>query len=224
LTQVIDALIAIKTGLGRPEAHKLISKMPATVLAGADRKTADGATEKLKATGAQAATKIVPLGPDIAREWGKRRTVAADFLFDQPVMLGSLRIGPDLANVGLRQTNNAPLLVHLYNPKIAEPKSIMPPYRFLFERRKIDPQPSPESLKLPGDLAPESRYEIVPGDQAKALVAYLRSLRADAPVFEVPLTPPPTAPTVTATNTPPAAAAASATNAPSAAATNTPAK
>src|SRR5262245_8561870 len=39
-------------------------------------------------------------GTDIHRGWGRRFTVAQDYLNDDPVMLGSLRIGPDLANIG----------------------------------------------------------------------------------------------------------------------------
>ncbi len=37
-------------------------------------------------------------GADILRGWGIRRSTSYDYLFDQPAMLGSLRIGPDLAN------------------------------------------------------------------------------------------------------------------------------
>src|SRR5688572_12382737 len=36
---------------------------------------------------------------DIERGWGNRFTVAQDYLRDQPVMLGSLRAGPDLMNI-----------------------------------------------------------------------------------------------------------------------------
>jgi hypothetical protein len=39
-------------------------------------------------------------GADLARGWGRRRTVARDYLRDQPVMLGTVRFGPDLA-IGL---------------------------------------------------------------------------------------------------------------------------
>ena len=47
-------------------------------------------------------------GSDLARGWGGRtgkvQSVAQDYLYDQPVMLGSLRIGPDLANfAGVRR-------------------------------------------------------------------------------------------------------------------------
>src|SRR4029077_10579063 len=142
---------------------------------------------------------IVPLGADIARGWGKRQTVAADFLFDDPVLPGSLRIGPDLANVGLRWPENWQLN-HLYAPKSEIKDSPMPPYRFLFERRTIERQPSSDALQLPPEFAPPTGFEIVPKPEAKALVAYLQSLRADTPLFEAPLTPPP-APVVS-TNAP----------------------
>ena len=66
----------------------------------------------------------------------------------------------------------------------------MPPYRFLFEQRKIKDRPSPEALVLPGELAPPPGYEIIPRPEALALVAYLTSLRADAPLFTAPLTAP----------------------------------
>src|SRR6185295_313868 len=71
-------------------------------------------------------------GGDIDRGWGVRHSVAQDYIFDQPVLLGSQRIGPDLANVGLRQINAAALFAHLYDPRKAVPGSMMPPYRFLF--------------------------------------------------------------------------------------------
>ena len=57
-------------------------------------------------------------GPDIERGWGKRRSVAEDYLFDSPVMLGSRRVGPDLANVGIRQPDANWHLLHLYDPRL----------------------------------------------------------------------------------------------------------
>ena len=35
----------------------------------------------------------------------KVQSVDQDYLYDRPVMLGSQRVGPDLANIGRRQTN-----------------------------------------------------------------------------------------------------------------------
>ena len=129
-------------------------------------------------------------------------------------MLGSQRIGPDLANVGFWRPSAELLLLHLYNPKILEKKSVMPPYRFLFEKRKMGRTPSPDALKLTGEFAPEPGYEIVPTDKAKQLVAYLLSLRTETVVFETPMT---VAAAPVSTNAP-----AASTNAPAAATTNAP--
>jgi cytochrome c oxidase cbb3-type subunit 2 len=67
----------------------------------------------------------------------------------------------------------------------------MPPYRFLFQKRKIGKVASADALKLTGESAPPAAFEIVPTEDARALVAYLLSLQADAPLFETPVTPPP---------------------------------
>ena len=155
------------------------TREPTTTTIRRARPVADAAVAKLEPTGAKAQVKVIPIGPDIARGWGKRRSVARDFLFDQPVMLGWQRIGPDLADVGSRRPDANWHLTHLYNPRIVEKKSVMPPYRFLFEKRKIERAPSSEALKLSGEYAPEQEYEIVPTDRAKQLVAYVLSLRAD---------------------------------------------
>ena len=154
-------------------------------------------------------------GSDIERGWGTRRTVGADYLFDSPVMIGSQRVGPDLANVGLRQDVNT-LLLRLYNPQITAPegkKSNMPRYPFLFEKRKVAGKPSPDALKLPPSIAPESGYEIVPRREALALVAYLRSLHSETPLFELPSVTPSTN-VVEETNAPAAGTNAAATNPP----------
>jgi cytochrome c oxidase cbb3-type subunit 2 len=123
-------------------------------------------------------------GADIERNWGQRRTVSRDYLHDKPVMLGTMRTGPDLANIGVRQTSVEWHLLHLYDPQITSKGSIMPPFRFLFEKRKIGAKPSPDALALPREFAPEPGYEIVPKPEAKALVQYLLSLKANVPLPE----------------------------------------
>ncbi len=128
------------------------------------------------------------LGPDIYHGWGARRSVAQDYLFDQPVLLGSQRVGPDLANYGRRSDLNG-ILMRLYDPRSLVPGSVMPAYRFLFETRKIEGAPSAEALVLPEQFAPPTGYEVVPGPKARALAAYLLSLRQDGYLFEAP--PPP---------------------------------
>jgi cytochrome c oxidase cbb3-type subunit 2 len=39
---------------------------------------------------------------DIDRKWGDRRSAPRDYIFERPVMLGKMRMGPDLANIGHR--------------------------------------------------------------------------------------------------------------------------
>jgi len=61
----------------------------------------------------------------------------------------------------------------------------------LFEvRKEINGTPSADALtSLPKEFAPADGYEVVPKLEAKQLVAYLLSLRADAPLYEAPFTP-----------------------------------
>ena len=62
--------------------------------------------------------------------------------------------------------------------------STMPPFRYLFEVRKIGREPSPDALQLPQEFAPPAGYEVVPKPEAKELAAYLASLRANAAVVQ----------------------------------------
>lgn len=203
---LIQALLHVQPGWPETEAKAFLGGLPKSVLAGVTKAAADAAAKELTVGGAKPQIWIVPTGPDIARGWGKRRTVAEDFLFDYPVMLGSQRIGPDLADVGTRLPDANWHLRHLYAPRLEVKGSTMPPYRFLFEKRRIERARSPDALTLPPELAPELGYEIVPKPQAKALLAYLMSLRVDAPLFVAPMT---------------VAAPAAETNAPAVSATTT---
>ena len=74
-------------------AKQFISKLPQAVLQSVSKDAAEVAIKALSVGGAKAQLWVVPQGPDIVRGWGKRRTVAEDFLYDNPVMLGSQRIG-----------------------------------------------------------------------------------------------------------------------------------
>jgi cbb3-type cytochrome oxidase cytochrome c subunit len=188
----------------KPQAQptELLATLPATIEEGLTNKAeADAAAKNLSVGGAKAQVWIRPVGPDIDRGWGKRRSVAEDFLYDYPVMPGSQRIGPDLANVGVRLPDANWHLLHLYAPTNKVPGSAMPPYRYLFEKRRIERARSPNALDLPPELAPESGYEIIPKAEARALVAYLLSLRADTPLFNAPLSA--AAPAPPSTNAPP---------------------
>ncbi len=166
-------------------------------------------------------------GADIERGWGTRRSVAADFLYDYPIMIGHLRVGPDLMNFGLRETNRVNVLRHLYDPQSAVPGSMMPAYKFLFEERPLRFGHKPSDDALTGVRGASADVEIVPKPEAVALVEYLLSLRADVPLFEVP---PKIVPTnappggVIDTNAPPGGTAATNAPAPAVAPTNPAAK
>ncbi|HEY2568837.1 MAG TPA: cbb3-type cytochrome c oxidase subunit II [Candidatus Udaeobacter sp.] len=41
-------------------------------------------------------------GADIERKWGDRRSAPRDYIFERPVLLGKMRMGQDLANIGAR--------------------------------------------------------------------------------------------------------------------------
>lgn len=140
-------------------------------------------------------------GTDIARGWGTRRTVARDYIFEKTPFLGSMRIGPDLANVGSPKWRNEPEgenakfkpakrdvawhLLHLYAPTTVVTNSNMPPYRYLFKTQKIGGQKSNYALPLTGKDAPAPGYEVVPTDEALDLVNYLMSLNKSHPLKEV---------------------------------------
>lgn len=113
---------------------------------------------------------------DLERGWGMRRSHPRDYIFDHPQLLGTMRTGPDLANIGVRQPSAEWHHRHLYDPQETSPGSIMPPHRFLYEMRRIEGQPSDDALVLQGKDAPPEGYEVVPTYEAKALVAYLQRL------------------------------------------------
>ncbi len=199
---VIDVLTQALPDASQAEIQQMLVGLPKKVLKGSDRPKANRLVRALKSSGAKSSLSIVPVGADIARGWGKRQTVAQDFLFDSPVMLGSQRIGPDLANVGLREPDARWQYLHLYAPRLEVKGSIMPPFRYLFEERRIRQAPSPDALPLPPDLAPPQGYAVVPARHAQGLVAYMLSLVATAPLFNAPLTVPPSAEPAAQTNAP----------------------
>ncbi|HEX7382564.1 MAG TPA: cbb3-type cytochrome c oxidase subunit II [Nevskiaceae bacterium] len=106
-----------------------------------------------------------------------RPSAPGDFAYQTPELLGSERTGPDLTNVGNRQ-GEVWQYMHLYDPRSVSPKSIMPNFRFLF--RVVDDVPEGETaVPLPPAFAPK-HGKVIPTHEAKALVAYLMSLKQPA--------------------------------------------
>lgn len=86
-------------------------------------------------------------GADIKRGWGQRRNVSRDYLYDNPTMLGTMRTGPDLANVGSRYSEQWQH-THLYNARTINEWSIMPSFAFLYTKEKVVGARSEKALKL----------------------------------------------------------------------------
>jgi cytochrome c oxidase cbb3-type subunit II len=111
--------------------------------------------------------------PDAQRGWG-RASVAADYYYDKPHLLGTMRTGPDLFNIGARQPSADWNLGHLYQPRAYTPGSIMPSYPFLFEvKDKADA--ADRVVNLPPGYSPAGKV-VVARPEALDLVQYLLGL------------------------------------------------
>lgn len=123
-------------------------------------------------------------GPDLQRGWG-RPSVPADYLYDKPHLLGSMRTGPDLFNIGARQPSKDWHLGHLYQPRAYVPGSIMPSFRYLFTVKdaKEAEREGEQPITLPPAFAPLLGQVVVPTPEALDLVKYLLALDHTYPVL-----------------------------------------
>jgi cytochrome c oxidase cbb3-type subunit 2 len=119
---------------------------------------------------------------DMDRGWGSRPNVPSDYYFDRPHLLGTMRTGPDLINVGQRLPDADWHLIHLYNPRAVVQWSIMPAFPFLFEVK--GPQEvglGERVVPVPPAFAPGRKEVIVASPDALALTAYLMTLKRNHP-------------------------------------------
>ena len=119
------------------------------------------------------------LGKDLERGFGQRVSVPRDYIMQSKVLLGYSRLGPDLSNVGARIKDLNWHLLHLYNPQLTSPGSLMPPFPFLFEAVEISETTATDSaLVFPEGNAytPKKGIAIIPTKRAVALVEYLLNL------------------------------------------------
>ena len=130
--------------------------------------------------------------PDMQNGVALRQSVSRDFLFDAHAMPGVMRIGPDLSNVGGRLMDDNAAYAHLYNPQSTGKSSHMPPYRYLFHRKEIVegealPSAAITVTKESNKQSVEPGFAVTPTAKAKALLAFLKSLRTDSALPEAPL-------------------------------------
>ena len=113
-------------------------------------------------------------GSDKDRGWGERQSVARDYIHQVRPQLGESRTGPDLANLAGRKApyDAAELTQFLYTGVLPGGKALThPPYKFLFDNRKIDGETSANAVALPAALAPAAGRQIVAGERARGLMA-----------------------------------------------------
>ncbi|EIJ41135.1 cytochrome c oxidase, cbb3-type, subunit II [Beggiatoa alba B18LD] len=110
-------------------------------------------------------------------------SVAGEFIYDRPFQWGSKRTGPDLHRVGGRYSDEWHRL-HLLNPRLVVPESIMPGYPWLAEN-KVDGATVQERMQMLKDTYghPYKDEEIAGAMKAvegktemDAMIAYLQGL------------------------------------------------
>lgn len=119
-------------------------------------------------------------GPDFERGWG-RASVPADYYYDSPHLLGTMRTGPDLLNIGARQPSEDWHLGHLYQPRAYVQGSNMPAYRFLFVQ-KDSAEDGDRVVNLPAGYGVPGKVTVATRE-AIDLVRYLQSLDRSYPAL-----------------------------------------
>ncbi len=79
---------------------------------------------------------VRPLNIDAGYLYGTRPSIAEDYVYDRPHLMGTERIGQDLANIGRKYAGDEgrqKLLTLLHNPRSIYPASLMPSFDYLSE-------------------------------------------------------------------------------------------
>lgn len=205
------AITAVRPDLTLEQAKILASsELPAQILENAGHVEVERAKALIEATLTNKVSFTVNNnGQDIERGWGVRQTVSRDYIYDNALALGTLRVGPDLANIGSRDPKNFVgawshvaaatntvgrlnerrqwHLAHLYHPQSKSPRSSMPSYKFLFKEVDAGLHKGP-SVELPSGFAPAGKV-VVPTVQANALVEWMLSQKPDQNLPEMPVQP-----------------------------------
>jgi cytochrome c oxidase cbb3-type subunit II len=123
-------------------------------------------------------------GADIRRNWGTRRSVPRDYIYEKPHQLGTMRTGPDLASIGSRQPSEVWHALHLYDPQITSPGSNMPRFNYLFRETKSGESIPADAVKIPPQFVKNGVTHLTPTDRGRALILYLRGLNKTFPLPE----------------------------------------
>lgn len=121
---------------------------------------------------------------EMDKVFGSRPSIASDLALDKrpnvwqntATLLGSERTGPDLTNIGARQSSKDWQLLHLYQPRSVVKQSIMPAFQWLFTEKDYLVKGDVE-VKVPDEFKKNKFTKIVATKEAMQLVAYLLSLK-----------------------------------------------
>lgn len=120
-------------------------------------------------------------GADKHFGWG-RPSLPSDYIYDKPHLMGTMRTGPDLSNIGSRQPSREWQHLHLYDPRSLVNWSIMPGFSFLYDVVSSKEKPKEDAIQIPGK---EGQW-LIPKQEAEDLVAYLMSLKRDRDPMKAP--------------------------------------
>ena len=131
-------------------------------------------------------------GSDIDREWGTRRSAPRDYVFERTALLGRMRMGPDLSNVGKRAPADdatAPPPAATEASASGQPPAPAPaPAEATSAPATAGPAPAP----APGG-APAAAAAPAPAGNAPAVPAAPTAAAAPAPPANAPAAPAPAA-------------------------------
>lgn len=121
---------------------------------------------------------------EMDKMFGSRPGMAADYANigrtsiwqNTATLMGTERTGPDLTDVGNRQSSKDWNLMHLYQPRSVVPQSIMPSYKWLFEM-KANPAKNDVVVSMPNQFLNGQTGKLVATKKALQLVAYIQSLK-----------------------------------------------
>lgn len=124
---------------------------------------------------------------EMDKMWGNRPSIPSDYYYTKkrmdfwrqsPSLLGSERTGPDLTNIGKRQTSVDWHMLHLFNPRLVVKESVMPSYIWLFnEKDSLTISGDDIVLNVPDSYLKDKKNKVVASTKAKNLVAFLLSLK-----------------------------------------------
>jgi hypothetical protein len=139
--------------------------------------------------------------PSPPAKWGERRSAPRDYIFDRPALLGKMRMGPDLANIGKAAPAEEEAPAAQPSPASPAPPGASPPAA----------NASPQPANAPENAKPAAQPSTPPAPAASPPAANSSPPPANAPQNAKPAAQPPTPP---ASGASPPAANASPTSSP----------